>query len=305
MGSRQKAVEAFVAVCNDAMLDRWIPDEDWVRQIRFNGCSECSVTNLNMGMSKQCAWQNNHATLQGISIFYNKKKVLISKDKAKNKHTSFYYALSPSNLAPTVPSDTAFYQSIWDDPARSTRLLKRKAPQATAKANKSKTFCVATAGSSHCAVSDSPSLSSPPTTFEAANRMVQEAWKVAFPSLRFPVEFIGVFPSRKSPLVAAPHEASHQHQPALMHQSTNGCSKLKVAINKNLESQLLKERAFFKALKATVAREQTESTPQARRLLAAFAATATRQTKTLTFFVAKLCARSPPTPLPSTTTNGW
>jgi hypothetical protein len=27
--------------------------------------------------------------------------------------------------------------------------------------------------------------------------------------------------------------------------------------------------------------------------------------RTLTFFVAKLCARSPPTPLPSTTTNGW
>jgi hypothetical protein len=58
-----------------------------------------------------------------------------------------------------------------------------------------------------------------------------------------------------------------------MHRSTtNGSSKLKVAINKNLESQLLKERAFLKALKATVAREQTELTPQTRRLLAAFAA---------------------------------
>ena len=81
--------------------------------------------------------------------------------------------------------------------------------------------------------------------------MIQEAWKVAFPSLRFPVELIGVFPSQKSPLVAAPHEATDQDQtpPALMHQSTN----LKVAINKNLESQLLKERAFLKALKATVA----------------------------------------------------
>ncbi len=53
-----------------------------------------------------------------------------------------------------------------------------------------------------------------------------------------------------------------------MRQSTN----LKVAINKNLESQLLKERALLKALKATVAREQTESTPETRRLLAAFAA---------------------------------
>jgi hypothetical protein len=104
--------------------------------------------------------------------------------------------------------------------------------------------------------------------------MVQEAWKVAFPSLRFPLELIGGFPSRKSQLVAAPHEASLQHQPpAVMHQSTtNGSSKLKVAINKNFKSQVLKERAFLKALKATVAREQTESTPQTRRLLAAFAA---------------------------------
>ncbi len=60
--------------------------------------------------------------------------------------------------------------------------------------------------------------------------MIQEAWKVAFPSLRFPVELIGGFPSRKSPLVAAPHEASNQQiPPASMHQSTN----FKVAINKS------------------------------------------------------------------------
>ena len=99
--------------------------------------------------------------------------------------------------------------------------------------------------------------------------MVQEAWKVPFSSLRFPIELIGMFSLRKSPLVAAPHKASDQQTPpALMRQSTN----LKVAINKNLESQLLKERAFLKALKATAAREQTESTPETRRLLAAFAA---------------------------------
>ncbi len=81
--------------------------------------------------------------------------------------------------------------------------------------------------------------------------MIQEAWKVAFPSLRFPAKLIGVFPSWKSPLVAAPNEATDQDQtpPAMVHQSTN----LKVAKNKNLESQLLKEQAFLKALKVTVA----------------------------------------------------
>ena len=73
--------------------------------------------------------------------------------------------------------------------------------------------------------------------------MVQEAWKVAFPSLIFPVELIGLFPAAKSPLVAAPHQSDPQPPPPT-HQQTTNSSRLKVAINKNLESQLLKERAF-------------------------------------------------------------
>jgi hypothetical protein len=35
---------------------------------------------------------------------------------------------------------------------------------------------------------------SPPESFEEANQTVEEAWKAAFPSLRFPAKFIGVFP---------------------------------------------------------------------------------------------------------------
>jgi hypothetical protein len=98
-----------------------------------------------------------------------------------------------------------------------------------------------------------PLLPPPPDSFEEANCMIQEAWKVAFPSLGFPIELIGGFPSRKSPLVA-----------------TKGSSKLKVAKNKNFESQLLKEQSFFKVLKVAAAPEQTESTPQTRHLVAAF-----------------------------------
>jgi hypothetical protein len=51
------------------MLDRWIPDEDWVRQMRIDCESDCSVVNLNSGLSKQCVWQNNHAILQGTTKF--------------------------------------------------------------------------------------------------------------------------------------------------------------------------------------------------------------------------------------------
>jgi hypothetical protein len=75
MGSLQKAVKAFLAVLDDTMFDRWIPDEDWVRQIRESGKNDRSVRNLNSGLAKECAWQNNHAILQGQILFYNKKSI--------------------------------------------------------------------------------------------------------------------------------------------------------------------------------------------------------------------------------------
>jgi hypothetical protein len=49
--------------------------------------------------------------------------------------------------------------------------------------------------------------------------MVMEAWKVAFPSLRFPLELIGLFPAVKSPLVAAPHQSDPQAPPSTHQQS--------------------------------------------------------------------------------------
>jgi hypothetical protein len=105
MGWRQKAVEAFSAVCDDSMLDRWIPNEDWVRHIRDKGEDECSITNLNMGMSRKCVGQNNHASLHGRTAFHNKKKIQILKNKVTNKHIRFYYVLSAGKPAPTVPSE--------------------------------------------------------------------------------------------------------------------------------------------------------------------------------------------------------
>jgi hypothetical protein len=57
------------------MLNKWIPDKVWVRPIQDNGDMDCSISNLNMGMSRQCLWQNSLATLQGMTIFYSKKNV--------------------------------------------------------------------------------------------------------------------------------------------------------------------------------------------------------------------------------------
>ncbi len=131
MGARQKAVAAFFAVCDDeTMLDRWIPDEDWVRQIRDNGEIDCSVMNFNMGMSKHCMWQNNHSTQEGRMLFYNNRRIRISKTKVTKKIIRFYYVLGAGKPAPTIPSDQDFYQSLWDDRERSNRSLKRTAPSA-------------------------------------------------------------------------------------------------------------------------------------------------------------------------------
>jgi hypothetical protein len=97
MGSRQTAIKAFLAVCDDIiMLDQWIPDED----DRF------SITNLNTGLAKQCTWQNNHAILHGHTVFYNKKCVQTSKTKAAiTKPIRFYYVMGAGKPAPTVLSD--------------------------------------------------------------------------------------------------------------------------------------------------------------------------------------------------------
>jgi hypothetical protein len=75
MGSRHIAAQAFLSVCEDTiMLDGWIPDEDWVRQIREGGEDNgCSISNLKTGLAKNCSWQNNHAILHGRTVFYKKK----------------------------------------------------------------------------------------------------------------------------------------------------------------------------------------------------------------------------------------
>jgi hypothetical protein len=105
MGSLQKAVKALLAVLDDTMLDRWIPDEDWVHQTQESGENDCFVRNLNSGLAKECAWQNNHAILQGQILFYNKKSIRIKKTEGTaTKNIRLYYVLSPRKPAPTVPS---------------------------------------------------------------------------------------------------------------------------------------------------------------------------------------------------------
>jgi hypothetical protein len=125
-------------------------------------------------MSKQCLWQNNCAILQGMTILYNKKHLLISKTKVTKKAISFYYVLGAGKPVPTVPSDQGFYQSLWDDQDRSNRSLKQLAPAQTQPPPKK-----AKASSSMPITPEPPSniplSSSAPKSFKEANRMIQEA----------------------------------------------------------------------------------------------------------------------------------
>jgi hypothetical protein len=148
--------------------------------------------------------------------------------------------LSAGKSAPTVPSDQGFYQSLWDDPDRSNRTLKRTGPQSQValapQTKKAKTSSVSTAEEFPQSASERPLPQElPPKSFEEATQIAVEAWKVAFPSLRFPAELIGLFPAAQSPLVAAPHQSDPQ-PPPLTHQPTTNSSRSKVAINRNLES---------------------------------------------------------------------
>jgi len=168
MGSCQKAVNSFldlISADDGSMLDRWIPDEDWVRQMRLNYENDCTILQLNSGLTRHCIWQNNHAILEGKTIFFNKKKIQISQTKATKKNIRFYYVLSHGNKSiPTVPSDQGFYQSLWDEPDRSNRSLKRQAKKSGTlssppEAKKSKTSDVST---------DEPSTVIIPKLFEEA-----------------------------------------------------------------------------------------------------------------------------------------
>jgi hypothetical protein len=234
-------------------------------------------------MTKHCVWEKNQATLEGTVILYNRKYIQTSKTETRKKDIRFYYALSEGKDAPTVPSDQSVYQALWDNPERSNRSLKRKAPPQQAEmpiqAKKSKplTSTWKTASSTGAApqetASDNAMPSLPPISFEEAHNMVQEAWNKVFPKLRFPVEMIAFFPATKFklPLFAAPHERN-QERSAFTHQSTKDPSRSKVEINKNLESQFLKERAFFASLKKILNSGSNQLTPHTRHLLATFAA---------------------------------
>jgi hypothetical protein len=187
----------------------------------------------------------------------NNNKVQTGKGGQKrNVHSYYVYVVGANQPVPLVVTKQDFYQVIWD--ARRTT-----PPQASKKVSTPPTKKVK-ASSARAVSPQSVVPPSPPKSFNAINIMVQEAWKVAFPNLRFPVELIGVFP-------ALPPEI-HQEPTAWMRQPTNDSSNLKVTINKNLGTQFLKQRVFITGLKKTLNNNSSQPTQHTKHLLAVFAA---------------------------------
>jgi hypothetical protein len=147
-------------------------------------------------MAKKCA------TLQGMTVLYNKKHHLISKTKVTKKAISFYYVLGAGKPAPTVPSDQGFYQSLWDDQDRSNGSLKRLAPAQTTR-NVTQPPPKKAKASSSMSISPEPPSNLPLSpsaqrSFEEANRMIQEAWKVWRRHAAAPARILPVHTFRKN-----------------------------------------------------------------------------------------------------------
>jgi hypothetical protein len=119
--------------------------------------------------------------------------------KQLKKSISFYYVLSANKPHPSVPSDQGFYQSLWDDPDRSNRSLKRKANKRatsppTKKAKASSPLTRALSPDSPQSSHEMPSPShekmpspSDPQTFQCALDMLVTAWKEKYPTVKFQI----------------------------------------------------------------------------------------------------------------------
>jgi hypothetical protein len=106
---------------------------------------------------------------------------------------------------------------------------------------------------------------SPPETFKEANRMVQDAWKVVFPSLRFPSELI-VFKIPAPPKIGVPD--IQLGNGVVIHDVP---MKYEFVVDSNL-ARFRRERGLVTALKDVPDQKTNRPSQHAKHLLAAFAA---------------------------------
>jgi hypothetical protein len=203
---------AFLNMTNDSdMNGRWLPDEDWVRRLR-NQPEYCKVSpgDLNGAISRTFDFIHNkyQDPKSGQTIYHNKRRIVISAKEKKARNIMFYYALSSSRIdKPVISQNGDFWQTIWDDPERSNRMLKRTTLSKNELPNKKQRV-----------VSPEPDTansmqahSKPPQTFQEALHMLLTAWKSTYvDGLKFPTDLIAFFPTDKAPLVVGKHMIDFQ-----------------------------------------------------------------------------------------------
>jgi hypothetical protein len=129
--SRLQCCAAFVKATNDiSMEDKWIPDDDWVRNIHNkDGLKDCKVSHMNRSISSKRLFTNNQyiSPENNKTILWNKQRIVPKKSTAIKILIHFYYVVSSATSSiPTIRRDTKPWQAIWDDKDRSShRSLKR------------------------------------------------------------------------------------------------------------------------------------------------------------------------------------
>jgi hypothetical protein len=172
----------------------------------------CTLNDMNMGLSTRLTFLNNRAIVNdGRTIgLHNNKKVQTGKGSQKrNAHFYYVYVVGAHQSVPIVATKQDFYQAIWDAPEQSNCSLKRTAPPQASKKVYTPATKKAKASSARAVSPQSVVPPSPPKLFNAANIMVQKVLKVAFPSLRFPVKLIGVFPALPPEIYTKSHQLGH------------------------------------------------------------------------------------------------
>jgi hypothetical protein len=168
------------------------------------------------------------------------------------------------NPAPNVPSDQGFYQSLWDDPDRSNRSLKRTALPAPASKNKVATPPTKRA---RAVLPQSAVPQSPPESKEEATRMLQYAWNVVFPSLRFPSEMIvSNIPPPPPPKIGV--QDIQLGNGVVIHDVP---TKYKFVVDSDL-ARFRRERGLVTALKEVLDQKTNRPSQHTKHLLSAFAA---------------------------------
>jgi len=295
MLSCEESAHAFLEVAEKSrdMQRRWLPDEDWIRKMKDSKECDTTTERLNRGMNTHfCPVDGIYRDSEsGLRIASCRITVNTTKYTGKRATVVFYYIeKDPSKKDPELLKGEEG-QSIWDDPKerRSKRRLKRARPAPKPKDDEAPTPAQQQKKKCHRAITPSPHDSqeseetfdsienikspipkevptppAPPTDFRGAFNMIQRAWRVQYPHLHFPLEYITCVPSHADGSVPA-HEAPPSPTSAPPEESDERIQKLDSGQWEIIHMRTLKKfshsHVIAMSLQALLKKQKNHSTP--------------------------------------------